>query len=283
MVRTIIVAALVCVISSSAGADGYHFITVESNSSDMLASIQGFPGRYWGVSPAGAFLSGDDGSLAWLLERGFRYEAVTFDPDINALYLCYFDNDNLPQVSKITSGQDFVVTKSPVSSADALRRLTPKSIPPAARGDVSPPMILTYDPDIDALVGRVNRDTIISFLNGLSGRTPILVGGETDTIHTRYSGTDDNALALQYLKETLESYGYQTEYHGFYSGNLRNVTTFDANRAWAITEASEVLRTLDHTARQCNNVALGHRERRPRFGLVCGRRRCHQIFLQRRE
>ena len=245
MVKTIIVAALVCVISSMAGADEYHFITVESNSSDILASIQGFPGRYWGQAPVGAFLSGDDTSLAWLSGRGLRCEAVTFDQDVSVLYLCYFDNNDLPQTPIITSGRNYVVTITPAVSADALRRLTPMSMPSAGGVEVRPPMILTYDADINVLVNRVSRDSIISYLTMLSGRAPVEVGGEADTIHTRYSGTEDNALAAQFLKETLEGYGYQTEYHGFYSGNLRNVTTHDAGRAWAISEASDVMRTTD--------------------------------------
>jgi photosystem II stability/assembly factor-like uncharacterized protein len=244
MIRTMLVTALVFVISSAAFADDFRFVTLESNSSSILAEIRGFPGRYWGMTPSRVFLSGDNNSLAWLSDRGFKYSSVILDPDIGTLYLCYFDNNNLPAESNITSGDRYIITAAIASGADAVRRLRPMAIPDV--GDIeAPPIALTYDPTINVLIERVNRDTIIAFLDGLSGRESVEVGGNTDTIHTRYSGTDDNRMAAQYLKETLERYGYQAEYNGFYGGNLRHVAAYDAQRAWAVSEGSEALRTTN--------------------------------------
>ena len=79
MIRTMLVTALVFVISSAVFADDFRFVTLESNSSSILAEIRGYPGRYWGMTPSRVFLSGDNNSLAWLSDRGFKYSSVILD------------------------------------------------------------------------------------------------------------------------------------------------------------------------------------------------------------
>jgi len=244
MLKTMIVIGLVCVISSAAIGDDYHFITVESNNSGILTAIWGFPGYYWGQTPSAVFLSGDDTARLWLENRGVTFSAVTFDPDISILFLCYSDNINLAALSPIATGRDYVVSVTPLAGASAIRRLSPIALPRPGDG-IAPPMIQTYNSNIDTLISRVDRDSIISYLTRLSGRAPIEIDDRMDTIHTRYSGTSDNKLAAQFLKETLANYGYQTEYQNFYTGDLRNVAAY-GNRAWTVTELSEAIRTTDN-------------------------------------
>jgi len=223
-------------------ADDHYFIIADSSPQELL----GFDGRYWGIEDNKVLLSGGQLQLRWLNQRHIDNIAARFDGEPSILYLWYIDSGQRGPVPSLVifRHDNFLISTAMPGDDVRYRRLKHRPLPQSGRrGD--PAMILTYDPLIDEIIGRVNQDTILDYLSRLSGASPIEFDGQLDTIHTRYSGTDDNYLAAGFLRQTLEDYGYQSEFHGFYGGSIRHMTSFDENLAWIVTENSEALRTID--------------------------------------
>ncbi|MEE9553902.1 MAG: M20/M25/M40 family metallo-hydrolase, partial [candidate division Zixibacteria bacterium] len=221
-------------------ASDYYFIVTEYNQS----SLEGYSGRFWGKEGNKALLSGDQSDLRWLDDRNIRYEASEFDHESSILYVWYDDHKALDQSSLIYRGPDFAISKSAPDSDIPFRRLSQRSFI-TRRASSEPDILLTYDPVIDQMITEVSQDSIYDYLSQLSGASPIEIDGQQDTIHTRYSGTPDNFLAARFIRETLENYGYQSEFHGFYGGQIRHMASYDGSLAWLVTENSEFLRTSD--------------------------------------
>jgi photosystem II stability/assembly factor-like uncharacterized protein len=240
-----VLALAVFLLVSIAQASDNYLISLPNNGPQTQVALKGFPGYYWGAAADKIYLAGGQNVIDWLDYYNITYQAVPFDDETSTLYLCYVTSQNNLAVGEtVASGQGYVITKRPAGNVVSYQTLCLRSMP---RDGITFPgdEILTYNSRVDTLMRRVNQDSIISFLNRLSGNASIQINGGLDTIHTRYSSTTDNILAAQYLKETLQRYGYQVEYHKFYNGTARHVASFGANRAWLVTETSEALRTTD--------------------------------------
>ncbi len=224
----------------SSAASDYYFIVTDYNQS----SLDGFSGGYWGREGDKALLSGGQNRLLWLDDRNIRYEAVDFDCESSNLFVWYSDALPSDKSSLIYRGADFVISTSAPDFDIPYRRLKHRLFTKSvASGEFD--LLLTYDPTIDQMITEVSPDSIFDYLSRLTGASPIEIDGQPDTIHTRYSGTPDNFLAARFIRETLENYGYQAEFHGFYGGEIRHMTSYDENLAWLVTENSEVLKTSD--------------------------------------
>ena len=241
----IVVLGLVFGLANAWAADNY-FITVTGTAPGWQSVLSGYPGRCWGKAADRVFLAGGANEIAWLDSYNIAYSAVPNNGEALTLYLCYIASSEnvISSADILTSGPGYVVTGHPVTAAGQYRALSLRKLTFEERSLPSE-IIQIYDSHIDSLISHVSRDTIIYYLTCLSGEAPIEINGGVDTLDTRYSGTYYNRLAAQYLKERLEGYGYQTEYHNFYGGTLRHVAAFDSNRAWTVTESSEALRTTD--------------------------------------
>ena len=227
-------------------ASEYNLILLEANEHSDIDRLANFPGQYFGRTAGTVYLAGDPNAIEWLESRNMKYTAKDFPYETGYLYLCYFRRDRMPDFAEsiLDRGDNYVLSLKPLPEAVFCRRLAMRR-PPQARVPSETDLILTYDPRIDSLIDRVSQDSLIYYLSRLSGQTDIYIDGRYDTIRTRYSGTEDNALAARYLKLLLESYGYSVEYHGFYGGGLRNVAAFNGQLAWAVAENNEALRTTD--------------------------------------
>lgn len=237
---------LIGFLALSASAADSFIIAVDNSPDADLKALQAYSGRAWGKTADKIYLSGGEEEANWLENHSIEFELIEYDDDRSLLYL-WFD---VPQelwpgdMEILDRGEGYILMARPPSGMIEYRRLSLRRLPFAqreSRGD----MLLEYDPAVDALIGAVSQDTVIDFLSRLSGASPIEINGEQDTIHTRLSGTPDNELAAQFLKETLEGYGYEAEYHGFYGGSIRHMAAYDENLAWLVTENSEALKTTD--------------------------------------
>ncbi len=76
----------------------------------------------------------------------------------------------------------------------------------------------------DALVS-VNTDSLIRFLNQLTGQDSVFVNGQNQLITSRYAFHPDNDLAATYLKQLCSQYGYQAEDIPF-SATGRNIVMY---------------------------------------------------------
>jgi photosystem II stability/assembly factor-like uncharacterized protein len=239
---------LVIIIGVLVGAgyseSGRFIIVVESNSTNLNNMVE-FPGRCWAKTEEKIYLGGGARELDWLSNRAISFKQIPFDDEDFSLYLCYgdFNRINIEPNSIIDRGKNYILSTVSVENAIFSRRLYLRTMPFTER-ELPSSIALVYNPYIDSLTDLVEQDTIIDYLSRLSGALPVTVDGQLDTIHTRYSGTTDIALAAAYLKQTLENYGYQTSYHGYYNGSLRNVAV-SGERAWSVAESGEAIRTTD--------------------------------------
>lgn len=82
----------------------------------------------------------------------------------------------------------------------------------------------SQNPDtlIQNLINQVDLDTIISYVNILSGEDSVTISGSRYLITSRSYNHPHNNLAANYLFETLQSLGLST-YNQIYSANGRNV------------------------------------------------------------
>ncbi|MFQ5868974.1 MAG: M28 family peptidase, partial [Candidatus Zixiibacteriota bacterium] len=234
------------VLSPMALADDNFLIIVDNQSGDVQKTLTGFPGRCWGKTPDKIYLAGGEDEISWLRARHIDFDAVRFDDETSFLYLWYLDKDRLPVIDFeiLDYGPGYILTSATPKEAIPFRRLSLRPLPFTTR-DLSFDRILEFDPYIDSLINEVSQDTLVDFLSGLSGETPVVVNGQLDTIRTRYSGEPDNFLAAEYLKEKLEGYGYVVEYHQFFGGGMRHTAAYDENLAWVVSEGSQAFRTTD--------------------------------------
>lgn len=72
------------------------------------------------------------------------------------------------------------------------------------------------------IINDVSQDSLLKFVEELSGEVSVIVGGTTQTITSRHKNAAGNIIAANYLKEKLASYGYDTYFQDF-SSTGRNV------------------------------------------------------------
>jgi photosystem II stability/assembly factor-like uncharacterized protein len=120
-------------------------------------------------------------------------------------------------------------------------RLSERTLPEA------PAAAMTYSPAIQAMVDLVSQSRLYSLMRELTGETSVVVGGQSVTIHTRYSYSDLCLVAGHYLKERFEAIGLETEFHYFnYMRTLKSLYFPGGNQTgWAVGKSGIILRTDD--------------------------------------
>jgi len=240
MISRFCLTSFLTVLLTLTGAAADQFLILLDYDQSLLESHSG---RFWGYESGKAILSGDERLLGWLHENGVDCKSAAIDMECSALYVWY-GGSFAPDFPIILAADDFAIAASPPPPEYSYRRLNHRRYK-ARQEEQRPEILVTYDPVVDQMIDEVSQDTILDFLSRLTGAEPIEIDGQPDTIHTRYSGTPDNSLAAEYLKETLADYGYQSEFHGFYGGQIRHMASYDENLAWIVTENSEFLKTSD--------------------------------------
>jgi hypothetical protein len=97
---------------------------------------------------------------------------------------------------------------------------------PLAHLTAAIPTAVPYDPLVAALIASVSDADVAAYVGDLSGEHPVMVGGQSYTITTRYATSGEPLLkATQYVYEHLQALGYATRYQEFIYGSyaLRNV------------------------------------------------------------
>ena len=134
--------------------------------------------------------------------------------------------------------------KRRLTPADAARPLELTLDMPAGAPAAEP---FTYSPAVQALVDSVSESRLYTLLNELSGETPVVVDGETYTLHTRYSPTDLSKVAGHYLRETFEGLGLATELHFFNFRSTLNSIYFPTGNqeGWSVGRVGKIIHTAD--------------------------------------
>jgi len=231
------------ILTVTALANDSFLIIVDNSGGISQTRLEGFPGRAWGKTIDKIYLYGDETQINWLVDRNIAFTTSVLDGEPSSLYMSFgLSNYNAFENQILDYSDEYVLAKSRLPQADSYRRLTLRNLPFTIRHSTVTD-ILDYHSAIDSLIGEVSQDTIIDMLTRLSGEAPIEIDGEIDTILTRYSGTEGNALAADYIKEILESYDYQTVYHAFFDGEMRNIAAYDESNAWMVDEYGDSYKT----------------------------------------
>jgi len=172
------------------------------------------------------------GGIAGLEAEGAEIRLLLDDVGDSEIYLIPalegFDIGSLKGKHRILgiTGSHYLVAADPAATMEIHLLPFKKKLPgigdwglplesprPARLRGASEPLI--YDPAIQAMVDSVSQSSLYSTLNGLSGETQVLVGGEPYTIDTRYSPTAMCKVAGQFILETFQAMGLETEYDYF--------------------------------------------------------------------
>lgn len=91
--------------------------------------------------------------------------------------------------------------------------ITPTLDPQSLRPE--PGSVCGYDPLVESLMGDLEQDGWVHWIELLSGEKPVRMNGETYTILTRYSEAmfsgNPNARAYEFVLEQLRQWGYQDD------------------------------------------------------------------------
>lgn len=118
----------------------------------------------------------------------------------------------------------------PLSAVDGLGlsvarlSLDPILLTPRTTGAI--PTTLLYDPLVTGLLTYITADAVSGYDGELSGEWPILVGGQSYLLTTRYSYSGEPIVkATQYVYEHMQARGYGVSYHNYWLSGyaLRNV------------------------------------------------------------
>lgn len=107
-----------------------------------------------------------------------------------------------------------------------LIRLGPDPIVLTPRTTGAIPTAPLYDPLVANLIAHITDDGVASYDGGFSGEWPVLVGGQSYVLTTRYSYSGEPlAKATQYVYEHMQVRGYDVQFHYYSLGgrSLRNV------------------------------------------------------------
>jgi photosystem II stability/assembly factor-like uncharacterized protein len=176
-------------------------------------------------------------ALQALRNRGIAYSILLENTDGSDIYLVPkmsgVDRTAMEGISRVIAeaGSSYLVAVRPDGSAGILalraKQLlagpTEAGLPLLSARSVSEMrsrQAMTYNPRIQALVDSVSQTSLYDMLGGLSGEHQVTIGGAPYTISTRYSSTDGNRQAAQWLKEQFEAMGVQADYDYF---NFRKV------------------------------------------------------------
>jgi len=106
---------------------------------------------------------------------------------------------------------------------------------------------VTPDPSIQAIVEAVSPDTIRTCISRLSGNEPVLIGGELDTLLSRYSFNSHFDRAAEYIYERFEDYGMAVEYQTYVSCDFHFLANCSpcGGICWAVGSAGRIFKTTD--------------------------------------
>lgn len=106
---------------------------------------------------------------------------------------------------------------------------------------------ITPDASIQSMVAAVSNDTVYKHISQLCGYEPVVIGGELDTLLTRYAYNWRFDLALQYIYEHFQDCGLDVAYHQYVVSlfDFHGTSFCDATNGWAVGSTGKVFRTSD--------------------------------------
>ena len=191
------------------------------------------------TSMNGFLLTGATASRQTLLDAaGLEYSLLDEDMRGGQYYLAYLRSGQLSPAWEdygqlLLTGASYALLRSTPEATARLAStgigfravtLSPKPLPDReAEADIFPEVVVP-DPLVQAIIDQVTESEIYDLTAGLSGVTPVTIGGSPYTIATRYTYSGESIQkATQYAGETLSSLGLAVDYHTWEIGTPPNV------------------------------------------------------------
>jgi len=125
-----------------------------------------------------------------------------------------------------------------------IRRVSPARVAAPPSAPVSAPV--EYDPRVQALLDEVEAADLMTMLNGLTGETPVTIGGSSEVLDTRYSSAADCRQAEQFAFETFQAAGLDVAYESYFGGTLYGIYAAPGGlEGWTVGTSGTVLHTSD--------------------------------------
>lgn len=70
---------------------------------------------------------------------------------------------------------------------------------------------ITYDPEVAEIIGSVSQDSVRWTISSLSGETPVIIDGMSDSLPMRYAYSPGSYKAALWLREQMETKGLDAE------------------------------------------------------------------------
>jgi photosystem II stability/assembly factor-like uncharacterized protein len=106
---------------------------------------------------------------------------------------------------------------------------------------------VTPKPEIQNIVAAVSSDTVSKYISQMSGREPVVIGGNLDTLLTRYSYNWRFEHAATYIYERFQDYGIPVEYQTYIVSPFDFYADYFVNDhiGWASGSDQKVFKTTD--------------------------------------
>lgn len=129
-------------------------------------------------------------------------------------------------------------------------RLLPSAFPEPGEVMVHRPaasVAITPQPRIQDIVAAVSRDTIGKYISQMSGREPVVINGDLDTLLTRYSYNWRFEHAANYICERFQDYGIPVEYQTYTVCQFDFYADYFSNDriGWTVGSDQKVFKTTD--------------------------------------
>ena len=241
LLSTVLLAAMLFALAGSAqaslsGATALLQVFVPDASAMARFAATGLP-AYTFLD--GFLLSGASTSrLSHLDAAGLEYSLLDADMRGGQYYLAYLRSGQMPPAWEdygqllLASANYALLRSTPEATARLASTgigfravtLSPKPLPDReAEADIFPEVVVP-DPLVQAIIDQVTESEIYDLTAGLSGVTPVTIGGSPYTIATRYTYSGESIQkATQYAGETLSSLGLAVDYHTWEIGTPPNV------------------------------------------------------------
>ncbi|MDP3025110.1 MAG: M20/M25/M40 family metallo-hydrolase [candidate division Zixibacteria bacterium] len=173
-------------------------------------------------------------NLDYLKSSGISYEILDNEPEYSLYFFVYAKpgeniSKYLTQIKEKAivleaKGERAIIKGHPrrieelTSFGLELRLIKKKPLPLKPETElpfVSRGKVLAYDPLIAEIIQKVTTSELAGWDSSLSGEHPVTIGGNPDTLLTRYTFTAKCDRAAQYIKEQFESFGLTARYDTF--------------------------------------------------------------------
>jgi photosystem II stability/assembly factor-like uncharacterized protein len=263
MVRVAWIVALLALVLSGWAAGDEEALVFRVDKPVEIDVLRSSGLLYLGDVGQALLVLGDDNSVRKMTEAGAAFEHVlSLEPGREIFLLRGRDAAGRPvcngehltfSLAEVGKGT-FITAIDPrrINLLDRLAcaktRLLPGAFPGVVRtaAPARPPLV-SASPGIQAMVDEVSGDTLWAFMSRLSGREPVRIGSQLDTLLTRYSLSWRIDRAAEYLREKLEAYQVDVAFDPYVVGQLAfySASFHDPLVGWVVGNDGGAYRTLD--------------------------------------